>query len=114
MNPVIAFACYRPKPGKEYLLLQTLHRYAAALKSKGWVTTYPWTTLRTDDGYVLTIFEWTSGALMNRAFEDPSVQSYWKDIHAVADLAPVGAIGELQKTFAHFVKPEARPAERVA
>ena len=65
--PRIVIVAYRPKPGKDNVLLAELRDHVHLLRSEGLATDRHPVLMRAKDGTVLEIFEWASPAAIEEA-----------------------------------------------
>lgn len=57
---VFVIATFKPKPGKDDLLLEAVREHLPVLRSEGLITDRQGYAMRTDDGCIIEVFEWKS------------------------------------------------------
>ena len=93
MRRELAIAAYRPK-GDPDDLLRVLAEDLAALRRRGHVTDRPAPVVRTGDGELLLVLEWSSEHAVDDAHADPEVLAVWESKALLADyIAPATAAG---------------------
>ncbi len=101
--PVIVFAIYRPKPGREAELGTLVRAHVPELRKLGLVTARaPIVARSRKDGTIVEVFEWASGEAIERAHRDPSVQALWERFGACADYPTFSQLAEAEERFAGF------------
>ena len=100
--PRIVIVAYRPKPGKEDVLLAELRDHVHLLRSEGLATDRHPVLMRAKDGAILEIFEWASPAAIEEAHANPRVQAMWSRFAACCDYAPLNSLAEAGDLFAEF------------
>jgi len=73
----LAIAAYRPK-GDPDDLLRVLADDLATLRRRGHITERPAPVMRTDDGELLVVLEWSSEHAVDDAHADPEVLAVWE------------------------------------
>jgi hypothetical protein len=90
----LALAAYRPKPGVADELLQLLAEDVATLRRRGHVTERPAPMVRTENGELLVVLEWSTTHAVDDAHADPEVLAVWERKARLADyIAPVALAG---------------------
>jgi hypothetical protein len=118
--PRIVIVAYRPKPGRDEVLLAELRDHHPMLRSEGLATDRAPILMRAADGVVIEVFEWASTAAIEEAHDHPRVQKMWARFAACADYLPVGEVAEASAVFSEFAPldvdferaPEPPPSER--
>lgn len=100
--PRLVIVAYRPKPGKEAVLLAELRDHVHVLRSEGLATDRPAVHMRAKDGAFLEVFEWASPAAIEQAHGNPRVQAMWERFAACCDYAPLNTLAEAGDPFAEF------------
>ena len=100
--PRVVIVAYRPKPGKEALLLVELRDHVHLLRSEGLATDRPVVHLRAGDGTLVEIFEWASPAAIEQAHTNLRVQAMWERFAACCDYASLNSLEETAGLFAEF------------
>jgi hypothetical protein len=98
----ISVACYQPKPGCEGALLDLVRVHLPPLRAQGLVTERTSIVMRTADGTIIEIFEWTSREAVAGAHTNPVVLSLWKQFEAVCSYVTPSSLAEFGNLFAHF------------
>ena len=70
MATELALAAYRARPGKDDELLQILGEDIATLRARGHVTDRPAPVVRTGDGELMVVLEWSSEHAVDEAHAD--------------------------------------------
>ena len=100
--PRVVIVAYRPKPGKEVLLLAELRDHVHLLRSEGLATDRPAIHMRAGDGTLVEMFEWASPAAIEQAHANARVQAKWARFEACSDYVPFGSLAEASQLFAEF------------
>jgi hypothetical protein len=91
MGREVAIAAYRPT-GDPDSLVRVLAEDLATLRRRGHVTDRPAPVLRTDDGELLVVLEWSSEHAVDDAHADPEVLAVWERKELLADYVAPGAV----------------------
>jgi hypothetical protein len=100
--PRLVIVAYRPKPGKEGLLLAELRDHVHVLRSEGLATDRPVIHMRAKDGTLVEVFEWASSAAIEQAHANPRVNAMWGRFAACCDYVPLNTLSESGDLFAEF------------
>jgi quinol monooxygenase YgiN len=100
--PRMVIVAYRPKPGKDEVLLSEVRDHVHLLRSEGLATDRPATVMRAKDGTLVEIFEWASPAAIEEAHANPRVQAMWARFAACCDYVPLNSLPEAGGMFAEF------------
>jgi len=100
--PRLVIVAYRPKPGKDAVLLAEVRDHVHLLRSEGLATDRPATVMRAKDGAIIEVFEWASPAAIAEAHSNPRVQAMWGRFAACCDYAPLNTLFESADLFAEF------------
>lgn len=100
--PRIVIAAYRPKPGKETVLLAEVRDHHPLLRSEGLATERAAVVMRASDGTILEVFEWASPAAIKEAHGNPRVQAMWGRFASCADYVPLAQVPGVDGMFAEF------------
>lgn len=100
--PRMVIVAYRPKPGKEDVLLSEVRDHVHLLRSEGLATDRPATVMRAKDGTLVEMFEWASPAAIEEAHANPRVQAMWARFAACCDYTPLNSLAEAGEMFAEF------------
>ena len=98
----ISVACYKPRPGSEDALLALVREHQRPLRAEGLVTDRAPIVMRTTNGTIVEIFEWTSPEAIAGAHHNPVVLDLWKRFEAVCTYETPSNLAEFQNMFAHF------------
>jgi hypothetical protein len=98
----ISVACYKPKPGKEEVLLELVRKHLPPLRAEGLVTDRPSIVMRAADGTLIEIFEWVSQEAIAGAHSNPVVLDLWKRFEEASTYEVPANLPEFQQMFAHF------------
>jgi hypothetical protein len=99
---LISIAAYRPKPGKEAVLLELTRQHVPALRGLGLVTDRKPVAMRAADGTIVEVFEWRSAEAISQAHVNPVVQEMWEKYGAACDYVRLVDLPESQSMFAGF------------
>lgn len=100
--PRIVIVAYRPKPGKQDILLAEVRDHVHLLRSEGLATDRHPIVLGSKDGAIIEIFEWASPAAIEEAHNNPRVQAMWARFAQCCDYAPLNTLPESADVFAEF------------
>lgn len=106
--PRMVIVAYRPKPGKEDVLLSEVRDHAPLLRSEGLATDRHPMVMRAKDGTIVEVFEWASAAAIAEAHGNARVQAMWGRFAACCDYAPLTSLAEAGDMFAEFEAMEIR------
>ena len=98
----IAFACYRPKPGKEEDLNRLMKTHVQRLRDFGLATDRRPIAVRAQDGTVIEVFEWVSTEAIEKAHSHPGVLEMWNEYDACCTYVPLDQLEESHDLFACF------------
>jgi hypothetical protein len=118
--PRLVIVAYRPRPGKETVLLAEVRDHHPLLRSEGLATDREPTIMRAADGTIVEVFEWASPAAIEEARDNPRVQAVRSRFSACSDMAPLNQLPEAASMFAEFAPvvfdhtpmPQASPSDR--
>jgi hypothetical protein len=98
----LAFAAYRPKAGRADELLRVLAEDVATLRSRGHVTARSAPVVRTENGELLVVLEWSTTHAVDDAHADPEVLAVWERKARLADYVPPDSLGGADVPFARW------------
>ncbi len=101
-KPVIVIVAYRPRPGKEALLLELTRQHLPLLRAQGLATDRPSWAMRSADGTIVEVFEWTSQAAIDSAHGNPEVAKMWGRYAEACEYVPLKSLKEAGDLFAGF------------
>jgi hypothetical protein len=104
--PRLVIVAYRPKPGKEDVLLAEVRDHHPMLLSEGLATGREPVIMQAADGTVVEVFEWASPAAIKEAHSNPRVKAMWERFEDCCDYVPVGQLEEAGKLFSEFTPLE--------
>ena len=96
------FAVYRPKPGKDDLLLSAVRDHLPILRAEGFVTDRAPVVVRAADGTLIEMFEWLSNDAIARAHENPAVRTLWERFDEACEYIRLADLPEAALMFPHF------------
>jgi len=102
MSTELALAAYRPRAGKAGELFELLGENVATLRARGHVTDRPAPVVRTGDGDLLVVFEWSSEHAVDDAHVDPEVIAVWERKGQLAEYVPPSALAGSRVSFARW------------
>jgi len=98
----IALAAYRPRGGLEDALVELLREDVATLRARGHVTDRPAPLVRTADGDLLLVIEWSSEHAVDDAHADPDVLAVWERKERLADYIAPAVLARAETPFARW------------
>ncbi|HEV7925832.1 MAG TPA: hypothetical protein VGR14_10770 [Verrucomicrobiae bacterium] len=99
---VMVIVAYRPRPGKEALLLQLTKEHVPILRGQGLATDRPPCAMRAVDGTIIEVFEWKSKAAIESAHTNPAVLKMWEKYNEACEYIPLNTVKESSDMFAGF------------
>ena len=99
---IMVIVAYRPRPGKEALLLELTKDHTPILRQQGLVTDRPAYAMRAADGTIIEVFEWKSQEAIDAAHTNPEVLKMWAQYADVCEYVPLTTIKECADMFAMF------------
>ncbi len=102
MSGIIVIVAYRPKPGKENELLELVRNRVPTLHKENLVTDRVPTIMRSRDGTIIEVSEWTSQDAIDAAHKNPNVLAMWNKFFAICDCVPLNTLAEAKEMFAGF------------
>ena len=101
-KPVMVIVAYRPRPGKEALLLELTRQHLPVLRAQGLATERPSYAMRSADGTVVEVFEWKSQGAIDSAHTNPAVSRMWERYAEACEYIPLKSLKEAGELFAGF------------
>jgi hypothetical protein len=101
-KPVMVIVAYRPRPGKEALLLELTRQHLPLLRAQGLATDRPSLAMRSADGTIVEVFEWKSQAAIDAAHGNPEVAKMWGRYAEACEYVPLKSLKEAGDLFAGF------------
>lgn len=98
----MVIVAYRPRPGKEELLLELTREHLPILRAEGLATDRPAYAMRAADGTIVEVFEWKSDEAIATAHENPRVLAMWGRYNEACEILPLASLAEAQSMFAGF------------
>jgi hypothetical protein len=102
----MVIVAYRPRPGKEALLLELTKQHLPILRGEGLATDRPATAMRAADGTILEVFEWKSAEAIAAAHSNSVVQKMWARYAEACEFVNLNSVKECSNMFAEFVPIE--------
>jgi hypothetical protein len=99
---VMVIVAYRPKAGKEAMLLDLTKEHAPILRRLGLVTDRPAYAMRALDGTIIEVFEWKSKEAIEAAHTNPDVLKMWERYAEACEYTPLINVKECSDLFAGF------------
>ena len=99
---VVVIVAYRPKPGKETLLLELTKQHVPILRGQELATDRPVQAMRAADGTIIEVFEWQSQAAIDAAHTNPVVLKMWERYAEACEYIPLVQVKECNDLFAGF------------
>ena len=101
-KPVMVIVAYRPRPGKETLLLELTRQHLRVLRAQGLATERPSYAMRSADGTIVEVFEWKSQGAIDSAHTNPVVSRMWQRYAEACEYMPLKNLKEAGDLFAGF------------
>ena len=101
-KPVTVIVAYRPRPGKEALLLELTRQHLPVLRTQGLATDRPSYAMRAADGTIVEVFEWKSQAAIDSAHLNPAVAKMWERYAEACEYVALKNLKEAGDLFAAF------------
>ena len=101
-RPVMVIVAYRPRPGKEALLLELTRQHLPVLRAQGLATERPSYAMRSADGTIVEVFEWKSQGAIDSAHSNPVVSKMWERYAEACEYIPLKNLKEAGDLFAGF------------
>jgi quinol monooxygenase YgiN len=99
---VMVIVAYRPRPGKEALLLELMKEHLPTLQGQGLATERRSYLMRSADGTIIEVFEWKSKAAIEAAHTNPVVLKMWERYAEACEYVPLNTVKECTDMFAGF------------
>jgi hypothetical protein len=99
---VMVIVAYRPKAGKEAMLLDLTKEHAPILRRLGLVTDRPAYAMRALNGTIIEVFEWKSKEAIEAAHTNPDVLKMWERYAEACEYTPLINVKECSDLFAGF------------
>jgi heme-degrading monooxygenase HmoA len=103
MPTELALSAYRPRPGKSEELVQFFAEELATLRRRGHVTDRRAPVVRTENGELLVVLEWSSEHAVADAHDDPEVLAVWKRKDQLAEYISPGELAGANIPFARWM-----------
>ncbi len=98
----ISIAAFKAKPGKDKELQKVLDDRLPLLRRLGMATDRAPINCRTKDGTIISISEWVSDAMIDKAHQTPEVHALWGRFAECCTWTKLDAIPECLEDFATF------------
>ena len=98
----MVIVAYRPRPGKDAMLLELTREHLAILRSQGLATERPSYAMRAADGTIIEVFEWESQEAIRAAHTNPVVLQMWKRYEEACEYVSLTSVKECSDMFAEF------------
>ncbi len=98
----IVIAVFKPKPGMEEDLKSVIASRLPLLRRLGMATDRVNITMRTANGTILDVSEWTDDDAIARAHETPEVLDLWKRFEECSEYVKLESLDEIRQEFATF------------
>jgi len=103
---VMVIVAYRPRPGKQALLLDLTKEHLSVLRSQHLATERPSYAMQGNDGTVIEVFEWESKEAIKAAHTNPMVLKMWERYAEACEYVPLANVKECGDMFAEFAPLE--------
>lgn len=98
----IVIACYKPRPGKERMVLDLMKDHVPILRGQGLATDRASVIMRAEDGTIVEVFEWRSAEAIQRAHTNKVVQDMWAKFNEACSYECIGNLPESKQLFSSF------------
>jgi len=98
----ISVAAFKPKAGKEDELLQVIADRLPLLRRLGMATDREPVLMRSKDGVIIQVSEWTDDDAIRKAHETPEVLELWQRFDACSTYVKLDSLAESHEDFATF------------
>lgn len=98
----IVIAAFKPKDGMEEELLRVIADRLPLLRRLGLATDRANITMRSADGMILDVSEWTDDDAIARAHETAEVLELWQRFEACCQYVKLDTLEEIHHEFATF------------
>src|SRR5260370_7237745 len=102
MSSIVVSVDYRPKPGKENVLVDLVRSRVPTLRKEKLVTDRTPAIMRARDGTIIEVSEWKSQGAIDAAHKNPNVLAMWNQFFALCDCVPLESLPEAEEMFAAF------------
>jgi hypothetical protein len=99
---VMVIVAYRPRPGKELLLLELTKQHVPILREQGLASERPAYAMRAADSTIIEVFEWVSKDAIQSAHTNPVVLKMWARYAEACEYVPLTSVKECADMFAGF------------
>ncbi len=99
---VMVIACFRPKEGKDELLLEVVKEHLPVLRKEGLITDREGYAMKSKDGSIIEVFEWKNEEAIDKAHKSEAVLKLWKKFEEACEYIPVSEIEESKNMFPGF------------
>lgn len=99
---ILVIVAYRPRPGKEALLMKLTQEHVPILRGEGLATERPAYAMRAKDGTLIEVFEWKSQAAIEAAHTNPALAKLWQRYAEACEYVPLKDVKESSDLFAGF------------
>lgn len=99
---LISVAAFRPRPGKERALRRVLARRLPLLRRLGLATARTPVLMKSSDGVIIQVSEWTSASSIRTAHRHPEVLALWEEFSACSEYVRLDELPESHEEFATF------------
>jgi len=98
----LALSAYRPRPSKGDELVRLIGEELATLRRRGHVTDRPAPIVRTENGELLVVLEWSTEHAVDDAHADDEVLAVWERKAHLAEYVAPSALAGADVPFAHW------------
>ena len=99
---IMVISSYKPKPGKENQLLETVKTHVHILRSLGLATKRPVHIMKARNGTIAEVFEWVSPEAIEAAHMNPEVHKMWKEFEDCCEYESLANLDECKHPFSEF------------
>jgi len=102
MSTILAFAMYRPAPGKKEELQEILKDHIPTLRELGFITDGTAYSLESKDGTLIEVFEWVGEEAKTEAHHHPAIRTIWAKMMDICTFPGMNTLPEAEKGFPGF------------
>lgn len=99
---VFVIVTFKPKPGKEDLLMEAVREHLPVLRNENLITDRKGYAMRSEDGSIIEVFEWKSEEAIEKAHKSEAVLKLWKKFEEACTYIPLSELKESKNVFPGF------------
>jgi len=99
---IMVICAYKPKEGKDEMLLEIVKNHVPILRRLGLATDKPASIMKAANGTIVEVFEWVSEQAIEDAHKNPEVLEMWKTFDEASEYIPLADLDESKHVFSDF------------